>query len=543
MRDELTVWGSGQLFAFSGVDGSTSFDYGLTLRSVEQGFRVVLPGEAQLQVGTIRSARFGVDWWELETEQGSLRGVFVDAFHVLLEGRLEIEEAGRNKAVQILQEGNRCLIASLGFLNPEHLRSDLDQLIAKRRSWAEAVLDRWQPPQSWQALGIKALQQMKGMVYSAEGQFQHRATTPDRWPHRLVWLWDSAFHAIGYRHFDPELARDALNAVFDAQLPDGQIAICASPYVTGLQHSQPPVLAWALQLLLDTEQDREWLRSCFPKLTAYLAWFERRRVLQVGEEMCFGWVEDGHTSEGHWSVCDESGMDNSARFTGTGVLRALDLCCLMAREYQVMAELAQALGEDSAPWQEKAETLSRIIHRDFWDETKGLYCDVDHASGSSTAVESVCGFYPLILGALPEGRLERLLQALRDPQRFGTPCPLPSLPPCEAGYDQDMWNGPVWLNCSWLVIQGLLRNGQGELAAEIRERTLTIMQQWQQELGCIFEFYDDQNEQAPTSLPRKGSCDPESSPYHQVMQDFGWSATLAVDLMSTVIGRAHADAS
>ena len=59
--------------------------------------------------------------------------------------------------------------------------------------------------------------------------------------------WIRRFAAIGYRHLDVQLAQDALSAVTDAQLPDGQIAISATPYKTGVQRTQPPVLAWSTQ--------------------------------------------------------------------------------------------------------------------------------------------------------------------------------------------------------------------------------------------------------------------------------------------------------
>ena len=78
----------------------------------------------------------------------------------------------------------------------------------------------------------------------------------------------------------------------------------------------------------------------------------------------------------HWSVCDESGLDNSARFTGTGVLRAIDLNCFMAREYQILAELASQLNLESNTWKTKANQLIDIIERDL-NEDKGIYCDVD----------------------------------------------------------------------------------------------------------------------------------------------------------------------
>ena len=45
----------------------------------------------------------------------------------------------------------------------------------------------------------KALAVLKANVYSPQGDLPCHWTTPDRWPHRHMWLWDSAFHAIALR--------------------------------------------------------------------------------------------------------------------------------------------------------------------------------------------------------------------------------------------------------------------------------------------------------------------------------------------------------
>jgi hypothetical protein len=50
--------------------------------------------------------------------------------------------------------------------------------------------------------------------------------------------------------------------------------------------------------------------------------------------------------------------------------------------------------------------------------------------------------------------------------------------------------------------------------------------------GTFFEFYDDRRELDPPMLMRKGKNAPESSPYHQVFFDYGWTATLYVDMVA-----------
>ena len=68
-----------------------------------------------------------------------------------------------------------------------------------------------------------------------------------------IWLWDSALHAIAFRHVDPGLARNQLRVMLDHQLADGMLpnAIHDEGVVSELAHpvhgrvTKPPILAWA----------------------------------------------------------------------------------------------------------------------------------------------------------------------------------------------------------------------------------------------------------------------------------------------------------
>ena len=151
---------------------------------------------------------------------------------------------------------------------------------------------------------VKALSIMKTQVYSPEGRIHHRWTTPDRWPHRRMWLWDTAFHAIGWRHVDPAVARDSILAVLDMQAPDGFIAHMMDP--VGTSHiTQPPVLALGAKLVHDAAPDSRWIEDVYPNLGAYVEWdlvHRDRDGLGLVEWEIEG---DPHCRSG------ESGMDNS----------------------------------------------------------------------------------------------------------------------------------------------------------------------------------------------------------------------------------------
>ena len=94
----------------------------------------------------------------------------------------------------------------------------------------------------------------------------------------------------------------------------------------------------------------------------------------------------------------------------------------------------------------------------------------------------------------------------------------------------DMWRGPVWINLNHQIIEGLRQYGQDEMTATLTEATLTLVRKWYGRLGSVFEFYDCMDTTPPPELPRKGSNDPAQS-LHQVIHDYGWTATSALDLL------------
>ena len=138
---------------------------------------------------------------------------------------------------------------------------------------------------------------------------------------------------------------------------------------------------------------------------------------------------------------------------------------------------------------------------------------------------------PAVLAASEE-QAAHLAAHLRDPAMFGTPLPVPSITAKDtAHYAKDMWRGPVWINVNWLIALGFDRYGMGDAAAEIRAKSVPEIERFYEEYGTFFEFYDDRQEVDPPRLWRKGRCAPEESPYHQVFHDYGWTATLYVDMI------------
>ena len=527
----LDVWGGGQLLAFSALDGATSFEHGLVGRTSfdRRGIDLTLPGTCGLTFPgePQQSLELAGDYFCFVTPNGSVRGAFTDAFHLLVEGTCQVRPG--SPAVTVLQRRTRTLVGSTLCFKPELIDADLDDAIRQRRAWLDQTLHQvaQRVPVRRQRSLAKALAMMKAQVYSPEGRIHQRWSTPDRWPHRQMWLWDSAFHAIGWRHLDPPLARELLLAVFDCQREDGFIPHMMNP-TDNSQITQPPVLALAACLVNDAAPERGWLATLYPKLAAYIRWDLTNRD-RDGDGLAEWSIEgDPHCRSG------ESGMDNSARFDEATQLAAVDFNAFLALECDVLAGMAGELGRqaEAAAWRERHAQLCRLINAYLWDPAQGFYFDYDPQKGARSNVMAGSGFLPLICGAPSPEQAARLAAHLHNPATFGTPFKIATIAANDAAhYAKDMWRGPVWVNLNWLVTLGLRRYGLRDAADELTAQTLAEIERGYEQYGTLFEFYDDRQEVDPPHLLRKGRCAPEVSPYHQVFHDYGWTATLYVDMV------------
>ena len=507
-------WKSGQLLAFSGIDGATDYHFGLTLRTTNSGLEVKLPGPGSIQFPVTEAGELRGDWFRI----GAVRGVLLDADHLLIEGAVDV--TGLGPELQMVRAGLRSLIGSRHGFAADRLEANLDEAIAARRRWQDGLRLPATPAMT------KALSQMKTMVYAPQGQLRHRFTTPDRWPHRGMWLWDSAFHAIGYRHVDVALARDLLEAVFDAQRTDGFVPIRSDPDASHATFTQPPVLALAVKCVDESQEDRDWLAQIYPKLSAYVRWDLANRDSD-GAGLVEWLIEENVNCRS-----GESGMDNSPRFDAATRMDATDFNSFLAHECEILAEFARRLGltDDAERWRAQYRRLCRLIEERLWSDRLQCYVDFDLERQQPSPVLAAAGFLPLLCGAAAPERAAALCRHLHDPRTFGTPLPVPSVAACDPGYARDMWRGPVWVNLNWLIARGLDRYSFHDEARRIRIATIREIERQHARYGTFFEFFDDQQAVDPPQLLRKGQLAPAVSPYHQVFFDYGWTATLYVDL-------------
>jgi putative isomerase len=521
------VWGRGQLLAFSGLDGPTDYAQGIVGRTLsEPAISIMLPAVMTIRLGEGRVLRTQLtcDSFDIVTDSGRTRGAFPDAHHLLVEGAHRVESVPRE--FQALRAGARLLLGVRPHFDPSHLQAELSGMIDSRQQWI-----RRQPAPDSLETGrrrtlAKAIAVMKGQVCSPEGMIRHRWTTPDRWPHRDLWLWDSVFHGIGWRHLDAALAREMIEAVLDGQQRDGRIPDELSP-IEATPSTQPPLLAFGIQQVAGPRPDPAWLGGLYPRLARYLDWDFAHRNVDAGGLAEWA-IDEGDPN----CLCGESGMDNSPRFDAAAGLDAVDFSAYLSLECSVMADFARQLGRagEAEAWAERHRKLNRLINERLWNEEAGFYFDYNPATRRQTGIFAVSGFLPLICGAAGGAKIDRLAAQFGNRATFSTAVPLPSAVPA-AGMpaEKDMWRGPMWVNMNWLVAFGFERCGRKDLASRLRESTMREVERRYLERGSLFEFFDQEGSLPPDRLPRKGPVDP-ARPGHQAVHDYGWTATLYADL-------------
>ena len=185
---------------------------------------------------------------------------------------------------------------------------------------------------------------------------------------------------------------------------------------------------------------------------------------------------------------------------------------LLAQAGEDLARIAEAAGEDGAPFREQAARTRAALNARLWSAEHGRYVAFDlHGRRELHAPVASC-FCPLFSGAPSPEQAAAMLRGLDSPgfwQLGGEGHPVPTYDRRAPGFaPRRYWRGPVWANIDWLLIRGLERHGFGEYAAALRGELLGLVER------AGFREYFDPGDGAGLGSER-----------------FSWSAALVLDLL------------
>jgi putative isomerase len=318
----------------------------------------------------------------------------------------------------------------------------------------------------------------------ATNPFVHVVPSPK---FEAVYLWDSAFISQIWKLYDPRISQEIIQSVLVNQEPDGRIPL----EVSLLNRSpliQPPLLSWAVVGMLPappTQDSQKFLRDVYPKLKRFHQWIRFHRVQANG---LFFWVSG-----------DESGMDNSPRFSNRDESQhwdlthttMIDLSSYMVLDAQALAKIAWTLNlqQEAIEFEQEAEDLGHLIEGLLWNSQGGYFDDVQ-LDGKFRGVQSIASYLPLVAGLGTPAQKQKMLSDLGDPEQFNTIIPFPTVARNSPFFEKDCWRGPVWVNMGYLMIQGLHRAGADEQAHAAAVALVNGVAFAHQNTGSFVEFYD-----------------------------------------------------
>lgn len=562
--------GEGGIFAFSGMDGATETTSRFVATWGEESYSllfhtprrrklsIALPADFAVQYVTGDACAFrGADgqltlvythWHTLAGEGGDgcrLALGFAEeadgdaeAYSVEeTDGLTLTRDAKTGDWIVLAQRDNRFAVA-FGRSAAEAAQRAKDGLAASIQQAADARLDlflrlpRLSDPDLDRLLH-KCVAVMKVNTLGPEAGLKQHWSTPDRVPHKDMWLWDTVFHSWAMNALDPRLSFECLRTMLETQREDGMIPHHIS--VTGWRSdiTQPPILAFGVWENFKRLGDTEALAYALPHLEAYLEWNMQHR--DTNGNGLLEWDIEGNV------LCrsGESGMDNSSRFDKAVKVDAVDFNVFMALDMQYVSLICRELKQEdkAALWAGRAERMSHLIQTELWSEDDQFYYDRE-PEGALSSVKAVSGFLPLLLDKLPEAHTEGLVRMLKDPAHFLTAYPVPSIAVSEPEMGTDMWRGPTWINLNYLIILGLRKQGRQEEAAWLRQKTIDLVNTYYLKYGVVFEYYDSTDQVDPPDCDRKG---PRRKPYNirnkiDCIRDYHWTAALTACLLLEEVG-------
>lgn len=349
---------------------------------------------------------------------------------------------------------------------------------------------------------------LRATLLAPRGYLTREAASPSKMHYVGAWLWDQYFHAIAYRHIDPQLAADQLRLFIDHQQPDGMLpdAIHDEGIITHLTApvdadvTKPPFMAWAALKIHEAANDIDLMHELYEPMARWQAyWFEYCKSAT-------GLAEYNHPFS--------SGLDDSPLFDEGMPVVAPDLNTYLVIQAECLAAIADAIGKPdaAAKHREQADTLAALIQFVLWDDKRGYFHALVDAPGGTHPVSVFTPFHllPLWTGRLQPAQVERVVAHLTSP-RLWAQWPLATVATDDPKYDaMQMWRGPIWTNINLLFVEALERVGQYEVARKLRRATLDLIMQ----NADIYEYYNPHTAEKP----------PKSAPV------FGWTSATFIEL-------------
>ncbi len=266
--------------------------------------------------------------------------------------------------------------------------------------------------------------------------------------------------------------------------------------------SQPPVGGIMTKEVYKRYPEKWFLEATFDDLLGWNRWWVKERLneglLSYGSspaENPFNEpVFETKTAAGY-----ESGMDDSPMYIGvpfnkekhTLELQDVGLTSLYIADCHALAEMAEVIDrtEERNELLKRAEQLTYEMER-IWDDEFGAYLNYRTDVDSLSSRVSPTLFYPMLADVTNIDRAEKIVGHFYDSTKFHGEWMLPSTTRDDPLFErQRYWKGAIWPPLNFLTYLSLRKAGFYNAAAELSDKSLTlIMTEWERK-GYVSENY------------------------------------------------------
>jgi hypothetical protein len=249
----------------------------------------------------------------------------------------------------------------------------------------------------------------------------------------------------------------------------------------------PPLFSWVEVETYKATGDKSRFAAVLTVLEKYFEFVETRRNSYDKTHQLF------------WSNGQSSGMDNTPRDGGRNNghysndhVGWVDISCQMVIQCNNIATICDELGKTgkAESYRQKANDIAARINQYMWDETAGLYFDVNTV-GVKTPWKTIAAFWPMLAGITTPHQDSLLIANLQDPELFWRPIPFPTLAKSHSEYVNTggYWLGAVWAPTNFATIKGLEKVGANAFAKEATEKYLEGLYNVYLTTGTLWENY------------------------------------------------------
>lgn len=391
-------------------------------------------------------------------------------------------------------------------------------------------------------------------------------------------LWDEGFHNLLVSKWNANISKDILSHWLDLLNNEGWIpreqilgveARARVPdefVVQRNQNANPPTLMLPLQRLIrsmlnkEIERDEVFLKAVLPRLKSWFQWYN---TTQLGTKpFTYRWKgRDSQTNRELNPKTLTSGLDDYPRASHpTDDEYHVDLRCWMALASGLIADIAEALGEDHAAYTGTHAMLTNngLLDDLHWSDKKQQYSDyglhtdkvrlerpkpppnlhpgqrppqMNPEKIRMVMSEPQLGFvnafgyvsiFPFLLKIVEptSPKLTRILTDIRSERHVWTDYGLRSLGQSSALYnryntehDPPYWRGAIWINMNYLALSALdyYRKAPGpytsqaeEVYVELRNNLIANIYKQYKQTGYIWENYSDKTGEGKGCHPFTG---------------------------------------